>query len=346
MTAPPGRRSERDTGSGNIPVRGRPAAYEGSRQPPSHSQRRAANDDPLTSPSFPRVPVDDSRSYRRERGETNPGIPAVSAAPAASASGYSTGEWSSQATAAYPRPAASASSYLSAPIGPYPPSAPAANGGYPAPGRADHQMDSYPMPASPASVPRQSGYSPDSLTASYSSPQAGAGYPNPPAPPSSAGFAPLPPPPAAPGGSGYGHDSASYSSASTAGFPVSSDARGASQGYPAFGSTGPVGAATSGQHARPLGDPYAPPSYSPPVSGQSGYSGQFSYPVREPALGHPEPARYASPYDAGGYVQAGQPFGGYASDPYTMDAYGYPDYRGLTGFTSARAGERRDIGGP
>jgi hypothetical protein len=111
----------------------------------------------------------------------------------------------------------------------------------------------------------------------------------------------------------------------TAAFPVGSDPVEAPPGYPGYGATGPIGPASSGQHARPAEIPYPPAGYSP-TGGQDAYSG-FPYPAQQPAFGHGETGLYASPYDSGSYVQAAQPAVGYTStDPYASDPYGYRGY--------------------
>ncbi len=310
-----------------------------------------AADDPLTSPSFPRISADDSRSYRRggraasdesqpmgrvtdgasfelpqaaghgQTGEQSiPALPRVEPVRGLDGSsqprGYSR---SAGAGADYPRPGADP--YGSVPAGGSVPSyqvpAVASVGGYPD-GTVAYSTPASQVPA-PVGFPAQAadlGY-PTSLPASGGYPDAGPG-----------GHA------AATGSYSFGSDTADYRSGRA-------DLSG---GYPAYPESGPA----SGSHARP--DPaYLPGGYTvghepdgngPLPAGQpdAGYSvypapvpldqgGPYPEPSGQqlPAgsAGYQEPPYQPGPYDQAGYqVPAPQP--GYAgADPYAVDPYGH-----------------------
>jgi hypothetical protein len=127
---------------------GDPASLPGPGQArPQGRPRVDPDDDPLTSPSFPRIPASDSRSYRNGRADT-PTPPRGSSAPPPYQA--PTRQFASYGS---PGPLPSRDAYP-APAGP-PPARPAA----PAPPTAGNPYGSYVTPDSQASVPGHGDYS-------------------------------------------------------------------------------------------------------------------------------------------------------------------------------------------
>jgi hypothetical protein len=306
----------------------------------------AADDDPLTSPSFPAVRDEDSRSYRSRRAA---GPPADTRASGPRASGpRASGPRASggylpagpPAAAGYPAAAADplagfddypsergrrarADEYPAA----YPPPPPPrpAPAGPPAAAPAARHRDYRDLPAAPPSTPAANPYG------SYVSP---AGSPPPPARPDSdvyGGYAASQetqrygqpsgrhlspgPAPAAPPSAGRGHPVPAQPPLGSSG-PSQATAGSAAPGYPAAGRS-------SGAHAVPM---YAAPVPSRPESAPGEYG--RSWPAA-PA----SPAAPAGPYGppADGYRTDGDPAGGYGvtgypAASYPAEAYGEPEY--------------------
>jgi len=297
-----------------------------------------ADDDPLTSPSFPRIAADDSRSYRRTRTTASDARQSASREPGAlqatrnggrgpadqtgphaadpavprmeSVSGL---EGASQ-TRSYPRPGAGGSDF-DAPTAAYNP--------FPA---SSSVPASYEMPA--ASVAgygsATGGYSsPDSRTASYSIPaslpaDANSGYPAPAEPPysapgnsyqASASYPPsgasasgyLPPVPGTPAGTGgYGGAGAAQASypSSDLNSYRSDTGSGALQGGYPPGST-PASYPGGGSYGLPAQTSGNDNGYQDQAGGYQGYQGSGAHPRPEPG------------YQTGGYPGTAEPgFGG------------------------------------
>ncbi|MGN6794333.1 MAG: hypothetical protein ACTHJW_18265 [Streptosporangiaceae bacterium] len=357
MSRPP-----REHDSGILPAaRHRDLAADRPAAGRTEPRQAIADDDPLTSPSFPRVAADDSRSYRRSRSAASDsrydgsrGFDGASTtrrhALPASASDLTPDAY--LAPAGYQVPAATgahqtpAASYMG-PDG--------ANGSYPAPGHYS-ESGGYHAPASYPSA--AGGYPPanGSPEGGYLPPVGGtAGFA---AETSSGSYHSLPP---APDGyrsdlgsgsyrAGARYEATGYESTSSYSLPPASASYGNGTGqraaeYPANGyqagdyETYGRPASTSGAHRRPepgypqgsypgAAEPSVPAVYPAPVpNGQNGYG---------PA--NPQPAGYGGqPYQPGGYDQDGYqlPAGeenGYAgADPYAVDPYGQHGY-GTNGY--------------
>jgi len=259
-----------------------------------------ADDDPLTSPSFPRIAADDSRSYRRGRSDGNTGSHSI---PAASDSQSHSRPYPAMPaangldahSASYTHPAVNGLDYAAAPAMPPVPAADPyrqhsvspASDSYP--GRAansDYAVASSDYPgtgsdypggySSPASVgagylpPVGGSYPSDSVTAAYSSRSAtSGGYPVQPAP-SQLPPSQLPPSSAPASLPGYSGSSGYPGDSGSSGYPGDSG----SSGYPGdSGSSGYPG--DSGSSGYP-GD-----------SGSSGYPGDLD-------SGYPAAASYQS----------------------------------------------------
>jgi hypothetical protein len=219
----------------------RPAASLGGGTGPRPVQ--AADDDPLTSPSFPRI-TDDSRSYRRSRSESNSGSHSLGRADAEEVpsarppSGYH----------AVPQP------QLLPPADSQPP----VTGGYPRGGRSgDYAAAPADVYSQPVSAPAGDGYrtstysvNAGSAAASYE-PVAAASY-EPVAP--AGGFMP-------PGGIGYLPDAetAAYSTPHPRSASYQQEPPAAS-GYAALPPSYPVGLDAAGYHGAVGGSAYPPPA--------------------------------------------------------------------------------------
>jgi hypothetical protein len=323
----------RSIAAGSDPLRSLPAAHA----TPAVSDR-PGDDDPLTSPSFPRI-TDDSRSYRRGRGEAvsstrSPGdqpgrgdpsfhpVPPVVPLPTAD----------SQATAAYSRPARSAE-YAAAPAEHYEAST--------------HAADSHLTSAASASYSPEApdgGYLPAGGLAYGAESGAGAYSASLPATylPEPRGTAPYATP--EPVGYSYSnnHDhgeygapAASYPAASLPAYPADLPA------YPDY----PAGAGSAADHSPPaplvpeLGTGYSYghqqpsgyPDYQVPDLADPSlpYSSHEVQPDGLPPSEHPAypPTQYTAQYEPAGYPASGyEPEGGYPADPYAVDPYGYPGY--------------------
>ena len=251
---------------------------------PGRDSRRAApaDDDPLTSPSFPRIQADDSRSYRRSRAAEPDELPSKSRTT--DSGSHRARELAPSREPAYPavpraepvrgldgvtqphsyqRPAEGNSGYGAAspeyerPAADY---AGSATEPYRAPSTSS-LPGSYQVPAV-ASADRYPGstgaYPGTASTSGYSVPATSGGY-------------------AAPGGSGYASPAAAYPAASSGGY--SSPAANGSGGYQESGAL--------------------PASYPPPVAGQGGYGGETV--VRGT---YPDPVGYQPSLPAAGGYQA------------------------------------------
>ena len=293
-----------------------------------------ADDDPLTSPSFPRIPADDSRSYRRSR---TPGPDELPTASRTTDTGsHRVREQAQSREQAYPavpraepvrgldgltqphsyqRPAEgdsgygvaspdyerAAADYSGSATEPYrAPSTSSVPGSYQVPAVAS--ADRY--PSSTGAYP-----GPASSTASYSLPATSGGY----GVPSGSAHA-------SPAGGGYpAADSGSYASPAGTG----------SGGYQASGAT-------------------PAPGYPPAAAGHGGYGGETV--VRGT---YPDPASYQpSPPSAGGYQAdqgvGGQPAAGTSSYAFPAEPASYPgqadplaSYQGYAGSGPASASHPR-----
>jgi hypothetical protein len=319
------------------------------------------DDDPLTSPSFPRVEADDSRSYRRGRSDRGTGSHSIPAAaetqqhsrpypPMPAANGLDA------QSASYTQPAVNGLDYAAAPAMPPVPAADPyrqhsvspASESYP--GRSaspDYAAASSDYPSSystPASVgagylpPVGGSYPGDAVTAAYSSRSAtSGGYPVQPAQnqpaPSQLPPSQLPPSQLSPSSSPA--SSPGYSS--SPGYPGDLDngysPAASYQSIPAQlpGYSG-YPAASSGQHAAP--PPAAPPTaeYSYPVSGDPGYPAPLPAATDYASYQPPVQADHANGYHSAVPSPATGAFGvdpvqpGYPSAPYNApyQQAGYP----------------------
>lgn len=323
---------------------------------PSPVPAQPDDDDPLTSPSFPRIEADDSRSYRRSRPSAS-GTDSLSRLDAASSQGptqqYSVPPLLPPVPQAGGLGDASLSHSRPAPLG-----ADFGNGAGHAAASAD---DPYRQLSSP-------GYPAAGGTGSYQVPSASGPYPG----PASTGSYPMPPA-SQPGGyrpDDYlqaGPDSGSYPVPMTP--PGSYSADPGLSRYPVDQTIASPGyGSVSGQHRRPEpGYDYASgyssgPGYADGADQAFGGRGTDSYPsyptppspisgpqpavsaqlpgVARSASGYGEYAEYSvpaaqpgyqdgqyQPYEPPGYSPAPQESGGYAgADPYAMDPYGYSGY--------------------
>src|SRR6185437_1873292 len=314
------------------------------------------DDDPLTSPSFPRVEADDSRSYRRGRSDRNTGSHSIPAAaetqqhsrpysPMPAANGLDA------QSASYSQPAVNGLDYAAAPAMPPVPavdpyrqhSVSSASDSYP--GRAAASSDygtssdyagstgSYSAPAGVGAgyLPPVGGSYPiaDSVTAAYSSRSAtSGGYPiqSPPSqlPPSQLPPAQLPPSsPVYSGSSGYpgDHDNG-YGAAASYPAPPQPTEQPSYSGYPTA-SSGQHAAPPTSEYSYPVADPgYALPPASQPVADYSGY--QTSAQPDHNGYQHAAPAQGVGGSHGGFGVDPVQP--GYPTAPYNTpyQQTGYP----------------------
>jgi hypothetical protein len=338
----------------------------------AHRVPQPLDDDPLTSPSFPRVAADDSRSYRRSRSEdgSNGRQPETQTGPH---SGH-------QAVPPHPpvapldgRPA------LSRPSSGY--SAPPTNGaGYPvAAGPADPYSQPGTQVSDPYFAPAAGGYPADSVTAAYSAPMPpgpGSYLPALPAatsyqgPDSSSYSVPMASPPlpgqSVPSSASYadasyadGHDGAGYYAGGNPGDQPSYPAYPSGAG--AAPSAGPQAQLAQYAYSQPADVGYAGqlPAAQPPV-GYGGYQppaqtdmagiyqvqgtqpgvmppgGGVAASYSPPGLNQVEPGYPSAPYTAAPYEPAGYPTRGY--EPETglpADPYAVDPY-GYPGYGSAR----------
>jgi hypothetical protein len=323
MSRPP-----REPDSGILPAaRHRELSADRPTAPRSDPRPAVNDDDPLTSPSFPRVSADDSRSYRRSRsapspdsrydganGRTGDVSPYPSMPPVDPMRGFD----SASTTRRHALPAASSDRYTSLPSSPGHPNfqgQDSANGSYPA---AEHYGEpsgyqataSYPSAAS-ADYPRANGSpaggylppAPDNYRSDFgaTSYRGGAGY-------EATGYEPsgnhsLPPSPTS-YGNGASEPGGDYLANGYQG--------GDYQGYSGRRSA-------SGSHRRPE------PSY--PDENYQGHNGYGTGGLEQPANG-------ATHYQSADYDQAGYPLpapeqNGYAgADPYAVDPYSQHGYGG------------------
>jgi len=298
---------------------GRPAAARPGAAGPGVAGPAPADDDPLTSPSFPRIEADDSRSYRRTRAASDARQPA-SREPVALQATRNGGR----------RPAAQAESHTAYPAVPRVESVSGLEGasrGYPRSGAGGSDFEAttagYPNSAADRSSP---GYGP-AVPASYQMPDA-----------SVAGYEPAT--------GGYSMPTASLSADAIGGYPVPAEPPHSApvSGYHAPISYPPGGASAAG--------------YLPPMPGNSagtgGYGGQdapASYPssdlpgyrteagagaYRAALPGYP-PDSISASYPGTGYPGAGYPGSGSYSPPAPTSGYdsGYQDpaggYQGYPG---------------
>jgi hypothetical protein len=260
------------------------------------------DDDPLTSPTFPRIAADDSRSYRRTRAASSDARQSASREPDPLQATRNGGR---AQTRSYPRPGAGGSD------------SEATTGGYSVP--AGHQM---PAAVAAGYAPPTGGYSsPDNGTAGY--------YSDPPVslPTGATGSYPAPVEPHSAPGSSY-QASSSYPPAAGAG----------SDGYPASGGiqaadylpSVPGSLAGTGSYG---GDTAAPGSY--PSSAAAGYrteTGSGAYPGYADAGSYSLPA-HPSGYDNGhpgqaasyqGYAESGSSSGSHLRPEASYQAGAYP----------------------
>ncbi len=291
--------------------------------------RQSEDDDPLTSPSFPRIEADDSRSYRRSRSGAPRGHGSGDQADARPRS-------TSQPHTYPPRPveapgygadytAASAEPYRSAPA-----AAPAPNG-YPVPAAAAASTDGYTSAASagtatypptaagagnyPASGAGTGGYQPAAAAGTYPAAAAASGsYAS-----------------AAPAGTGNYPAAASNGNGSYAVPAANGSYPAASDGYPAPGSGYP---AASGSYpaASPASYSAGNGTYSPAGGSYGDAASNGSYPAdgRTAAYhdpGYPAPAAPLMP-----------PVSGYRSDPYSVPS------RETAAYSTPSAGYPADSG--
>jgi hypothetical protein len=307
------------------------------------------DDDPLTSPSFPRVPAADSRSYHSGRASTPPRgtrVPEGPLAPTQQFTSYGS-PVSQRAAARHAGPAdvggdadrTSPNSYLPDPLlngDPYP----ALNGDrYPAPNGDRYPArngERYPVLKGDP-YPVLNG---DPYPAPNGDPYPGQSAPAPAAP------APAAPAPAAPPASASPRTSGPTTPASgnPYGSYVTSDSQDTAFGYGGYPSVpgnghgsylpSPVPGGSTGRHAgnghRPRQQPESPADA--PAPGASGYPAHR----RDPRHASAPAADYRNgygPHDQAGYPPGGYPAGspnpaGYGlPDPYRRDGYnGYPEY--------------------
>lgn len=254
-----------------------------------HRMPQPADDDPLTSPSFPRISADDSRSYRRSGGrgqgesqsQTRPNSAYPPAPPHPPVSPLDSQPGLARTSGGYSQPGTNGVDYAAAPLAdPYRQPGSAAAESRP----AQPATGSYPTsaPAAPAASylpPAGNGY-PDSATSTYRAPaSATSGYP------------------ALPPGGYQAADPASYQAADPASYqaplpgPTSAPVP-----FPAEHANGYVaaGPATTGYSAAP-----ATASYQTPPADEPGYS---SYPsIGQAPAAQPQSTgfSYSQPADPG-----------------------------------------------
>jgi hypothetical protein len=351
------------------------AASRGSGTGPRPVQ--AADDDPLTSPSFPRI-TDDSRSYRRSRSESNSGSHSL-ARPEADDVSSARPPVGYQAVPPLPSPAdllppvpsgysrsARSGDYAAAPAEVYsqPVSAPAMD---------SYRTETYSVPAGNAAAsyeaatpaggfmpPGGIGYLPDAATAAYSTPHPSSASYHQELPPAS-GYAASPLSyPAGPETTGYHGATAGHAYP-----PPVVPAAPAEQGYVPYAAV-PVGGHDPAQPLAPHFpvQPPVDPAYPglPQPSHQAGAYGDYQAPVPadrtnvyqvpglQPAapvpaanggIGEFDSQPYASaPYPSASYEPAGYPPGAYEPDgaSYPADPYAVDPY-GYPGYGSARLSE-------
>jgi hypothetical protein len=297
------------------------------------------DDDPLTSPSFPRVSADDSRSYRRSRTDTGPGgrpesqtrpnpgyqngpiHPPVSPLDSQPGLGRNSGGYSVPAAPPAPSPpVAAGAEYAAAPpasVDPYRQPGSQVSGSYSARPSADTGGYLPPVGGS---------YATDAVTAAYSSPM-----------PSSPGYSPLPPVT-----HGYqASDSAIYSA------PVPSQP----QSQPMHSQPMPSQPATSAGNYPGDRDssPYYPAAQLPEPANYPGYStdpgrGQSAVTQQPSGFSYSDPADFG----AAGHLPAGQSSASYLSyQPQVhTDRAGIYQVPGSQPLPSAGGGFGRDFGGP
>ena len=309
-----------------------------------HRMPQPAGDDPLTSPSFPRI-SDDSRSYRRSggrgQGESQPqtrphsAYPPVPPHPPVAPLDSQPGQ--GRTSGGYSQPATNGMDYAAAPP---------VTSSYPAPAPA--------APAASYSPPAGNGYqAADPLSGPYSAPTSATngystGYQAPlPAPssvsfpaesfhaesyPPGSGYSPAPaaasypPQPAEqPGYSSYPDvGQAQAAQPQSTGFSYSQPAD------PGFAGQLPAVPHTAVPHtAAQHTDSYL--GYQPPLHPAEGYQVPASgmLPPQSVQPGYPSAPYSAAPYEAPVYpapALAHEADGGYPADPYAVDPYGYPGY--------------------
>jgi hypothetical protein len=331
--------------------------------PPARGERLPAplDDDPLTSPSFPKVPASDSRSYHNGRADTPPrGSRAPAPYPAATPQfpsydtpvpGYDTPAAAQYPTAQYPAPQYGDAQYPAAqypaaqyPTAEYPtvqPPAAPRSGQHSAPqysaaqGPAPHRpvperpTAQHAAPQYPGTEDRGNpgGYGPDPLASRNPYPAAVNGSPGPAStPPGRAGTTPA-------AGNPYGSyvtpDSQQTTASEYDGYPATP---GNGYGQPYLPPAVPGG---TGQNGNGYWHQSAPVSGSLPEPGGSSYlnaAEQGADPRRADAQG-PDYRNGYGRHGQAGYPPSGYPAGpddpaGYAPvDPYGSDGYGgYPEY--------------------
>jgi hypothetical protein len=287
-------RSSRHADPPGVP--GMPALPGPGRAQPGGRPRVDPDDDPLTSPSFPRIPAADSRSYRNGRADTPPrgsSVPAPYPAPAQQFASYGSpapdfpgnGNGSRDTGPTHPSaydPLTSRDPYPASaslpPTRPAPPAAPAASG---------NPYGSYVTPDSQATVSDYREYS-----GAHSRPAG-----NDPAsylPPARPGEA------AQPSGNGYWSEQPQ-----------------APAGIPGPGAPGYLDGRA--EYPDPLGAGSQPPDYGNGYSNDNGYANGNGngYAAHDPA-GYPTGSYPAGPHDPPPYPPM---------DPYGRDGYGgYPGY--------------------
>ena len=313
----------------------RPTSTSGSGRIP-----QPLDNDPLTSPSFPRVAADDSRSYRRGRTDTGPvsapapparqqpGYPPAPLHPPVSpldsqpGRGRHSGGYSVPAASL---PAVNSADYAAAPLAPADP--------YRQPGA--QAGDSYLPPANGV-------YPNDGVTVTYGAPMQPPGYapslpvsPGYPGPDSGSYSQPMPSQPM-PSQPGYQESSPYYPAAQRpdlGGYP-SQQAAGYSYGQASdagFVGHPPVGQSAasymsyqSGVHTDQAGIYQMPgnqPGGLPPAGGFGPPSMQQVQP------GYPTAPYTSAPYEPNGYpTRTPETDAAYPADPYGVDPYGYPGY--------------------
>ncbi len=314
----------RPAASGSDALRTAPAARAAA------GAARPLDDDPLTSPSFPRI-TDDGRSYRRGRGEAVSGARSPSGQFGNGDEDYGAlppalplASTDSQATAAYARPARGTAEYAAAPAEPYqpqntpaesrhlggasasypPPSVP--DGGYLPPGGLSYHREpasggyqvSQPAPDYRQELSAPAAYGTHERPAyNYPTGQEDSRYP---AAPVTSGYAAASLP-SYPGGPADQPGYTDYSAAAGQGSPAPAPASGYSYAqepavnYQQYQVPGPADASM----------PYSSHDVLP------GYS----------------PTQYTAQYEPTGYPAPGyEPEDGYPADPYAVDPYGYPGY--------------------
>ncbi len=306
----------RSIAAGGDPLRSLPAV-------PSvpAAANRPTDDDPLTSPSFPRI-TDDSRSYRRGRADSPSGtpfraddssyhpVPPVVPLPTAD----------SQVTAAYSRPAHGDAGYAAAPLEHYSlPGTPASDSHLTSAPSASYTP---PAPAGGYLPAGGLGYHTESGTGSYS---ASLPAPYPPEPPGTAPYATH-----EPVGYSYstgqdpgGYAAPAYSPASLPGYP--DYAAGSAAGQTQAGHE--QGNGYSYGHQPSAGYPdYHQPDPADSTAAYPAHEGLSADLRPEAPVAYP-PTQYTSQYEPAGYAAGGyEPEGGYPADPYAVDPYGYPGY--------------------